>query len=136
MKYCSNCGKAAEDSDAFCTNCGRAFAQTEGDPFNRESSPNTTYSQPSYTQTEPAQSNLAKTSMVLGIVGFFFAGFILGILAVVFAEKSKAETNGVMVSEAKTGKVCGIINIVLSVVSIVTIFITVAVGISMGIFLS
>lgn len=74
---------------------------------------------------QPGGKGLAIASMVCGILGIVFCacysaiGIILGIVAVALAVVSKNKNNGVMQGMAKAGLVCGIIAIVINVISII-----------------
>lgn len=76
----------------------------------------------SYPNPNPQNtSSLATASLVCGILSFFVGGIITAILAIIFANLSKRDTNGVLCSSAKAGKICGIINICIGVVALVII---------------
>ncbi|MEC5198603.1 putative Tic20 family protein [Arthrobacter sp. PL16] len=82
--------------------------------------------QPSYQSMEGEKA--AQLSLILGLVGFFVAGFVLGPLAI--WQASKAESFGV---QATAGKVLGwivtILN-VLAVLAVVLFFVLFLAGIS------
>lgn len=48
MKYCTKCGTANQDSQNFCTTCGAALPASAPNPGY---APNTSYGQPSYSNT-------------------------------------------------------------------------------------
>lgn len=84
-------------------------------------SPRVEYSQPQYQQVYVEKSpsiiegeQLAKTSTIFGIISLFFAGIILGPMAIVKA--AKAEKLGV---DSTVGKVTGWIGTIMAAISIV-----------------
>ncbi|MGV0108883.1 hypothetical protein [Arthrobacter sp. CP30] len=86
--------------------------------------------QPGYYQPSPQAvegASAAQLSLILGIVGFFMAGFVLGPLAI--WQASKAERLGV---PATAGKILGwivtILN-VLAIVGVIVFFVVVLAGI-------
>ena len=102
MKYCSRCGTGLDDSMYFCTNCGANLSQAQDGA-----------------QMRPKTSSGKETaSLVCGILSFFVAGIVLGILAIVFAHQAKKENGGILSSTAKAGLICGIIGLVLAVISL------------------
>lgn len=72
------------------------------------------YYPPQYGQQQAEGQSAATTSLVLGIIGIFAVGIILGPLAIYFA--SKAERNGV---PATAGKVLGWIVTILYAIAII-----------------
>ncbi len=63
---------------------------------------------------EEKEPSLAVWAKVCGILSFFIGWLFLGITAIVLANLSKDETNGVMCPAARTGHTCGIISSILS----------------------
>ena len=91
MKYCSKCGKEIMDEAVVCPGCGCATS----------------------VETAPDKVSVpksAKSASVFGILSLLLLA-PLGIPAIILANKSKAETGGVMCKQAKTGLVCGIIGL-------------------------
>lgn len=97
--YCSNCGAKVGDS-RFCSNCGmeqNKSVQNANDPFVSQ-----------YQQKEEPSSN---TALVLGIISLFFAGIILGIVAISLSLKPDAKN-------ATAARVLGIIGLIGGIISI------------------
>lgn len=91
MKFCQKCGKEILDEAVVCPNCG---CEVKSD--------NKT--------TTIAVPKSAKNAKIFGILSvLLLAPF--GIPAIILANKSKAETGGVMCKQAKTGLICGIIGL-------------------------
>ena len=117
MKYCAHCGKEIADEAVICLNCGCSAQQ-------RYAAINTSqyYREPqSVCVEENSESQLAIWAKICGIVSFFIGWFALGITAIVLANASKDDTNGVMSSSAKEGYICGIISTVLSFILFIAI---------------
>lgn len=91
MKFCSKCGKEIMEEAVVCPNCGCA-TNTKAQP------------------TQVAVPKSAKNASIFGILSILLLA-PLGIPAIILANKSKAETGGVMCKQAKTGFVCGIIGL-------------------------
>ena len=89
MTTCVNCGNKVESHQRFCPTCG---AQNEYS----FTSPGSTVSE------KPKESSAA---LVCGILSLFFAGFILGVIALVLASKENA-------AHKTAARVLGIIGIV------------------------
>ena len=68
MIYCQKCGAQNDDNAQFCVGCGTPFAQPQKNDV---------------VSKQPGKG-LAIASMVCGIVSFFWAGIVLGILALIF----------------------------------------------------
>ena len=112
MKYCPRCGAQLSDDAAFCSNCGTPFEAQQ-----------TRYQYaPQYQQQADSKNGSAIASMVCGIVSLFMFRLILGIIAVVLANKSKQEV-GYESAQAKAGRICGIVSLVLSGIGIVFVII-------------
>lgn len=97
--YCSNCGAQVGDN-RFCSNCGmeqKRSVQNANDPFVSQ-----------YQQKEEPSSN---TALVLGILSLFFAGIILGIVAISLSFKPDAKN-------ATAARVLGIIGLIGGIISI------------------
>lgn len=88
MKYCQKCGKEILEEAVVCPNCGCAI--------NKE--------------TTVAVPKSAKNAKIFGILSILLLA-PFGIPAIILANKSKAETGGVMCKQAKTGFICGIIGL-------------------------
>lgn len=91
MKFCEKCGKEMMEEAVICPNCGCAVQKGKD-------------------TTKIAVPKKAKTASLLGILSILLLA-PLGIPAIILANKSKAETGGVMCKQAKTGLVCGIIGL-------------------------
>lgn len=104
-KYCKNCGNELREDATFCDRCGMN-------------------AMPVNSNQGDAQTNdtNATVSMICGVIGLFVAGIILGIIAIVFAQKSKANTNGVLTGKAKAGFILGIIDVACVVVGMLLTF--------------
>ena len=105
-RYCSNCGNEVQDGVKFCGNCG-ASIEMVSTPVTINNYANS-YQEPQMKEKD----SKGTAAMVCGIVGFFIAGIILGIIAIVEANQSKSEHGGVFTSKAKAGFVLGIIDII------------------------
>lgn len=104
MKYCAKCGKEIMDEAVICPNCGCAPEETKN-----------------VQKQEVAVPKKAKTASVLGILSILLLA-PLGIPAIILANQSKSETNGVMCKQAKTGFVCGIIGLCWWTVNLLLLF--------------
>lgn len=107
--YCSNCGAKVGDSK-FCSNCGmeqKRSTQNTNDPFAYQ------YQK----QAEPT-SNAA---LILGVISLFFAGIILGIVAIVLSFRPEAKNATAARVLGIIGLIGGIIYIVLRIVLSATI---------------
>ena len=108
MKFCTYCGKEIADEAVICLNCGcktqkvYSLADTQAVAKTQQN------------LKEDTEPQLATWSKICGIASFFIGWFALGITAIVLANMSKGETNGVMCSSAKVGYTCGIITTTLS----------------------
>ena len=92
MKFCQKCGKEIMDEAVICPGCGCSIKAE------------------SKTTTVVEVPKQAKTASILGILSILLLA-PLGIPAIILANKSKAQTGGVMCKQAKTGFVCGIIGL-------------------------
>lgn len=100
MKFCEKCGKQIMDEAVVCPGCGCATGN-----FNAAAN------------TIPQSANTARLFGILSLLLLY----PLGIPAIVYANKSKAETNGEMCGPAKVGFVCGIIALCLWGLGILTL---------------
>lgn len=108
-RVCRACSALSETDKTFCPHCGTPF-----------------FSDPQ-TSSVPRANGKATTALVLGLVGLILFGFILGVLAIVFASIAKSEisrqprafTNS---GAATAGLVLGIVDIVAGVLIFVWIF--------------
>ncbi|MBQ6816066.1 MAG: zinc-ribbon domain-containing protein [Clostridia bacterium] len=91
MKYCEKCGKEIMEEAVICPNCG-CEVKNDNKP------------------TAIAVPKSAKNAKVFGILSILLLA-PFGIPAIILANKSKAETGGVMCKQAKTGFICGIIGL-------------------------
>ena len=98
MIYCQKCGAQNDDNAQFCVGCGTPFAQPQKNDV---------------VSKQPGKG-LAIASLVCGIVSFFWAGIVLGILALIFGgvAKSKGYKGGM----ATAGIVLGIIGLALYII--------------------
>ncbi|MCL2342847.1 MAG: zinc-ribbon domain-containing protein [Firmicutes bacterium] len=105
--YCQNCGTQVAEDTLFCPVCGTQVAESA--PIDRQNpDPQAPYNYMS-PQNQAAES-AATTSMVCGIVGFFIAGVVLGIIAII--QSRKAQKLGYVGGKATAGLVLGIIDII------------------------
>lgn len=107
MKYCANCGHEVSDEMTYCPYCGANFNQQGYNPYN------------AYGTVPQDGKDYGTPALICGVLGFFVAGLILGIIAVVLANKEKARCGGYLTGNAKAGKICGIINIILGSIALV-----------------
>lgn len=85
--YCTKCGERNSDDSKFCKKCGAALVQEAITPQStQEQQPPVIQQVYQTTRT----SGLAVASLVLGIIGFFFAP--LSILAVIFGGVAVSQT--------------------------------------------
>ncbi len=89
MKFCEKCGNEILEEAVVCPKCG-CSVQKE-------------------TQVVAVPKS-AKTAQIFGILSILLLA-PFGIPAIILANKSKAETGGVMCKQAKAGFVCGIIGL-------------------------
>ncbi|MGN0173833.1 MAG: hypothetical protein ACI39F_05270 [Acutalibacteraceae bacterium] len=92
MKFCEKCGKELNDQAVVCPGCGCAVQKKE-----------------SASSVIPKK---AKNARIFGILAVLLL-YPLGIPAVILAQQSKKETDGVMCGPAKAGFICGIIALVI-----------------------
>ncbi len=92
MKYCEKCGKEIMDEAVICPGCGCAVTSAK-------------------TPVTAEVPKSAKNAFVFGILSILLLA-PFGIPAIILANKSKAETGGVMCKKAKSGMICGIIGLV------------------------
>lgn len=147
MKQCQFCGNTLADNATFCNRCGRSLVQSyqQGYPqqnqqYRQYPTQNQYQTQNQYVQ-QPMQGQQmqqyqqmpmnqqyvpsdyvpqsAKTAKTLGVLSLLFFA-VLAIPAIIYANKSKAETGGVLCKEAKDGKTMGILAIILWAIAIVT----------------
>jgi len=114
---CPRCNSDCPNMVNFCPNCGFAF--DAGRPKYTE------YSQPQYQQypqyylvVQAPGENEANISFVCGIISLF-AGFILGIIAIVMGKK--AIRLGSTDSKARTGIILGWISIAVTAVGVMMV---------------
>ena len=89
-KYCSYCGNELAKGESICQKCGRKVEDTN-----------------------------ATISVVSGIIGIFFSGIVLGIVAIVEANISRSKNDKHFSSTAKRGLVLGVIDIVGVIIAII-----------------
>lgn len=90
---CKSCGAVITGEERFCPKCGKELQETEFEPtFSNESIND---------RREPTKSS----AFICGIISLFFAGFILGVIAVVLS-KDPEQRN------AKAAQILGIIGII------------------------
>ena len=103
--FCAKCGAQLPDTAQFCANCGASVLQ----PY--QQSYQNSFQQPYQDYQAAAHANrAATTALVCGIVGFFFAGLILGFIAVIQANSAKKQ--GYMGGKATAGFVLGVIDVI------------------------
>ena len=100
----------------FCYNCGAKVEKPQ--TVNEEPSVNTVNSQAA-PEEKKSYSSYAIASLIIGIVGLFFCGIILGILAIVFANIAKRHNGGARDGLSTAGFVLGIISLAVSAVIII-----------------
>lgn len=109
MKFCQKCGKQLLDEAVICPACGCAAANSPQQTNNI-----------GYGGTAVIPQS-AKTSRIFGILAVLLL-YPLGIPAIVYANKSKKETNGEFCGPAKAGFVCGIIALCLWGIAVLLLF--------------
>lgn len=100
---CNHCGANLPDDAKFCSNCGsHVYHDPANDPFEN------------YGVQSPSQEKKPESSagLVLGIISLFFAGIILGILAIVYSTKPNQKN-------AKAAQILGIIGIIGGIIGII-----------------
>ena len=112
MKYCTNCGMQAEESNGFCPNCGKPL--TTG-----ESIPNVPVTgqtnQNSHEKQMPVTNSTAIEALVAGAVGVFFLHLILGIVAVILAAVAMPQIQ----QKGQNGKGLATAGLILGIIDIV-----------------
>ena len=94
MKCCKNCGKELSEGVVVCPACG--YSVEEEAKIENMS------------RNENRGKVLSILSLLSGIASFFFGipfGILFGIIAIVLAHISKEDTENVLCSTAKTGKI-------------------------------
>lgn len=82
----------------------------------------------------------ATVSLVLGICSivtcccYGIVGIICGVLAIIFAKQSTEMNGGIELSNAKAGRICGIVGLVLGSLYIIYLIVCLVIGIGAGIF--
>ena len=128
---CQNCGADRIGDSNVCSACGTAFTGQENvtpngnyDNTNQGQSGgmNQGYNQNPYNQygmnqgynPNLAGNGKARTAMILGIISLFCAGFILGVIAIIFGSiaLSEQKRNNGPTGQAIAGLVLGIIGVV------------------------
>lgn len=137
MNFCSNCGAEISEGTAFCPNCGAGQVR-QYDAQEHSAEPEVVVAQPVYQQPvyqEPVQQSTVETtatltgaakilsiiSMVCGLVSLVscYAGFAPGIAALILSNMAFKKAPGVPNSKAKTGKITGIIGIIVSALCLI-----------------
>lgn len=136
---CKNCGFSNADGAVFCENCGsnlnaqadaeqneQVIVEPVNEPVNKQVvvEPVNTVNYVnagaagSYTAQTPSEpgKGFAIAGMVCGIVSFFCFGFITGLLGVIFGAVAKSK--GCKSGMATAGIVCGVLGVVLWLISI------------------
>lgn len=162
MSFCSNCGTELTEGTAFCPNCGAGQVRTFGvqeqpvsaptpevvpvEPVYQEPAPvyQPVYQQPMYQPQVEAPAALPTSAKILGLIsmicglvslGSCFAGFALGIAAIILSNIASNKAPGVPNKKARVGKVSGIFGIILSVlcwVAYILYFVIVCMGLAMS----
>ena len=120
---CRNCGTYDDTGAKFCPNCGASLAEQEAAPVTPAAEPAATAQNPVFNNA-PVQNTsypgkgMAIAALVLGIVSFFCAPLITGVLGIVFGCVAKSQ--GYPGGMATAGIVCGIIGLILWVVMLVS----------------
>ena len=120
--FCEKCGTEITNGSMFCHNCGAkvaAGADTQETKTEAPAAETFRSKMDSAPQTKKAVSGYAIASLVTGIIGLFFCGIILGILAIVFANIAKKQNGGVKDGMSTAGFVLGIIALVVSAIVII-----------------
>ena len=125
MAFCSKCGAQMNDGSAFCPSCGAATQaqQQQQQQYQQPQYQQPQYQQPQYQQPQYQQpvkqpaNGLAVASLVCGLLSFFVAAFIFGLLSVIFGgvAKSKGNRGGM----ATAGIVLGIIALVVWLICVI-----------------
>ena len=117
-----SCGAQIAEGTNYCAICGASILQNQqpyqGQPYpGQQNNPGQPYypnQQNNYQNTNNqdnrAANSAATASLVCGIIGFFIAGLILGIIAI--AQGNKAKRLGYIGGKATAGIVLGVIDII------------------------
>lgn len=115
QKFCPKCGQPNDADNKFCSRCGTPLDGSQPDYTNPEA-------HPYYSQYEESQKSVTTSSdtasLVCGILSILLVNLILAIVAIVLGKKRRREN-----SYAKSGYVCGIVGLALSIVAIAAIVI-------------
>lgn len=138
MIFCSYCGKQLEDG-ARC-NCQASIDATYNQrlynqqPYGDQQY-NQQYNQPYSNQQQygqPARNDDALGALICGILSFFFGGVILSIVAICLANSWKKRHGGVDCQNSRAGRICGIISLVLYIVTIAALIVFISIVESNG----
>lgn len=106
MRYCRHCGNEIFDDAVLCVHCGCRVSRAITLPEQKIR----------VNSAEYAESPMAESAKICGIVSLFIGWFVLGITAIILALMSKDDQDAKMSPSAKTGLICGMISTVLSLV--------------------
>jgi len=109
--YCSKCGAQIPDNSASCQQCGTVFGGAQPANWSAPQQP--------WLPVTPPGDGAATVSLICGIIGFFFAGLILGIVSIV--QGAKAKRLGYTGGKATAGIVLGIIDLAVWAILIIII---------------
>jgi len=110
--FCPKCGTMQDDKAQFCMSCGTNIANTQQ---SSQQSFQQSFQQ-DYQQTAQPGNGAATVSLICGIVGLFFFGLILGIIAII--QGNSARKQGYVGAKATIGIVLGILDVVFGVVGV------------------
>ncbi len=124
--FCQYCGTENAEGTKFCTNCGASLvAATTHNTYEQPAGAQPNYNQPNYNQyanynpapASEAGKGFAIAGLVLGIIAILCQGWLWGVLAIIFA--CVARSKGYKKGMSTAGIVCGIIGIILSVLTLI-----------------
>lgn len=118
VRFCRNCGKMIQPGEKFCSGCGTpvetgsqgAYPSYSDDSRNTETATPAQY-HPSTASSHSSSSNTDVAGFIFGLLSVIFGGFLFAILGLVFSYKNRT-TN----KYAKVGFVLSIIGMVVSVI--------------------
>lgn len=132
-RYCFNCGSEVDPQWSVCPNCGEKLKEEQEDyqiepPPTYQPSP---YQAPSYTpqqyQAQPqyyakpaGENKNGVIALILGIIGCFCCGIVLGPVAIIYGIKGRNEDAEPTLGTI--GLILGICNIIFGIISMIFIF--------------
>lgn len=124
---CVNCG-AFNSGGSVCPSCGTMRAGAPPQPYYAP--------QPAYRPQKAPSSDTALTLGIISIAGGFLCGFLLGPVAWHYGSKAEGECGAMGIpvdTNARTGKILGIISTVLMILGVLAVgFIIAAMAIAEG----